>query len=143
MKSTRLSTITRFGMVAVLAATALLSVAHAQSIPTAQSTPTAPRLPDLSNLQAGNGGSLSTENGIREPLPIGWNYIHAANCEVFYSGGSPYFYVWDTGGGTYFYTTDTNFKQLISPACQTGNFLAFYVYDSSNHWNYVYSYNYK
>ena len=139
MKNTRLSPVTRFGMIAVLAVTALLTVAHAQSD---QSTPPAPQTNRAANLHVGNGAGLSTDEAIRAPWAVGWNYVHAAYCTTYYSGGYAYMFVYPKEGG-YFWTTAPAFQQLIEPACQTGNWLAFYVYDTSNDWSQVWTYTYK
>ena len=100
--------------------------------------------------KAGNGagfradgvGASTDSSGITPSFSIGWNYIHPAYCELYYSGGYPYLFVYASEGG-YFYTTDQAFQTVISPACQTGNWLAFYVYNSSNNWSNVWTYTYK
>jgi len=124
----------RFGMIAILAVTALLTVAQAQSLP---ATPPATQ---LENLHPGNGAALSTD-GIRPPWSIGWNLVHVTNCTLYYSSGYAYEIVYVSGG--YFWTTDDRFQQLLAPSCQTGNWIAFWVYDSSNDWSQVYTYTYK
>jgi hypothetical protein len=135
MKNTQnMARLTRFGMIALLAVTALLTVAHAQSLP---ATPSATQ---LENLHAGNGAGLSSD-GFRQPWSIGWNYVHPQYCTVYYSGGYAYEVIYVSGG--YFWTTDDRFQQLIAPACQTGNWLAFYVYDGNNDWSQVWTYTYK
>jgi hypothetical protein len=105
--------------------------------------------PSTKHLQAGNAAgfsteslSLSTESDVAPALSTGWNYVHPQNCLVFNSGGYAYLYVY-TKEGPYFYTTNSAFQAVIEPACQTGNWLAFYVYDSSNNWSEVYTYTYK
>jgi hypothetical protein len=105
-----------------------------------------PEAPAVSTKQdkPGNGAGFSVDslgmstNAIAPAFSSGWNSIHADHCEVYDS----YLYVYDANGN-YFYTTDDKFKHVIYPACQTGNYLNFYVYDSSNHWNRVYTYTYK
>jgi hypothetical protein len=135
MKNTRRSPITRFGMIAVLAVTALLTVAHAQSLPPAPQT-------RIDNLHAGNGAGLSSDQGIRQDWSVGWNYVHPQNCTLYYSGGYAYLIVYPKEGG-YFWTTASAFQALIDPACQTGNWLAFYVYDDSGDWSQVWTYTFK
>jgi hypothetical protein len=137
MKNTGPSRITRFGMIAVLVVTALLTAAHAQSLPPA------PQTAKLDNLHTGNGAGLSADDGIRPPSSsVGWYYVHPKNCKLFYSGGYPYLYVY-TVEGYYFYTTSSAFQAVIDPACQTGNWLAFYVYDGNYDWSEIYTYTYK
>lgn len=127
--------LTRFGMIALLAVTALVTVAHAQS------RPATPPATQLENLHPGNGAALSTD-GIRPPLSIGWNYVHPQYCAVYYSGGYAYEIVYALEGG-YFWTTAAAFQQVMAPACQTGNWLAFYVFDSDNDWSVVSTYEFK
>jgi len=97
--------------------------------------------------KAGNGAGfradgVSTTEDTTAAFHVGWNYIHPEFCEMYYSGNSPYLIIYAKEGG-YFYTTDHVFHTLISPACQTGNWLAFYVYNTNNNWSNVWTYTYK
>jgi hypothetical protein len=130
---------TRFGMIAVLAVTALLTVAHAQS---AQRTPPAPQTNRFDNLHPGNGADLVRDEGIRAPWSVGWNYVHAQYCTMYDIGGYTYLVVYPLEGGS-FWTTSSKYQALIAPACQTGNWIAFYVYDNFNDWSQVWTYTYK
>jgi hypothetical protein len=97
-------------------------------------------------LKPGNRAELSADGmstaGITPAWSYGWNYIHPQYCEEYYSGGYHYLYVYPKEGGS-FSTTDTSYQALIYPACQTGNYLGFYVYDSYNDWSRVRAYSYK
>jgi len=120
---------------------------------TQQKLPPAAPTPSTMHLQPGNGAGLSMEKSSADSAtattdftgntywPNGWNYIHPQNCEAYYSGGYYYYLIFAQGGG-YFYTTDLAFQTLLSPACQTGNWLAFYVTDHYS-WSNVWTYNYK
>jgi len=132
MKNTiRLITISLFG---------LALMATAQTTKQRPADPPAPSTKQVPKAAAGReitADVLSAEAAIQPQLSLGWNTIHPTRCEV-YSG---YLYVYYSGG--YFYTSNSVFQGLIYPACQTGNYLKFYVYDSSGHWNDVYAYPYK
>lgn len=127
----------------------MLLSAMASLMASAQATQNHPPQPQTAKpevARAGNGAGtrtdgISVDASVSPDLATGWNYIHATNCELFYSGGYPYLYVY--GNGYYFWTTSSAFQTLIEPACQTGNWLAFYVYNSSGAWSEVYTYTYK
>lgn len=120
---------------------------------TKQKLPPAPPTPGTMHLQPGNGAGFSMEKASADSANAttdftgstywadGWNFIHPQYCQTYYSGGYPYLIVYAQGGG-YFYTTDLPFQTLISPACQTGNWLAFYVTDNYSFSN-VFTYTYK
>jgi len=134
MKNTiRLITTSLFGL-------ALMATAQT----TNQKLPAEAPAPSTKHVQPGNRAGVGADSlsADAQALSIGWNYIHPKNCELYYSGGYPYLYVYATDG-RYFYTTNTVFQALINPACQTGNWLAFYVYNYSSNWNDVYTYTYK
>jgi hypothetical protein len=139
MKTTiRLITTSLFG---------LAMMAMAQT--TNQKLPAEAPAPNTKQVQPGNRAGfnadsldITSEAAVAPALSTGWNYIHPKNCALYYSSGYPYLYVYATDG-RYFYTTNTVFQALINPACQTGNWLAFYVYNSSGSWSEVYTYTYK
>ena len=121
----------RLAIAAVLCVLGLLTVANAQSAPPPQ---TMPRAINLEALHPGNRTELGTTNAtgttegtIRPSFAIGWNYIHPQNCTTYYYGGYYFFVVYALEGG-YVYTTDTNWQHTLAPACQTGNWVAFYMY---------------
>jgi hypothetical protein len=129
-----------------------LGMAEAQDIQSAP--PTSPLLitPELHN-QLTKDGTVSTGAGRSssdEVVPeasravAGWNFIHATNCTLYWDGGSTYwFYIYPQEGG-YWFTNLVPFQNVIAPACQTGNWIAIYVYNLSGVlWNQVYTYNYK
>ncbi len=114
-----------------------------------QKLPPEPRAPRSDNVQTGNGAELSadssgmsTDAATVQALSVGWHYIHPQDCALWYSSGYPYLYVYAKEGG-YFFTTNTVFQAVINPACQSGNWLAFYVYSTSGAWSEVYTYTYK
>jgi hypothetical protein len=128
----------RLTMVVVLAVAGLVTAANAQKTPQA---PEAAK-PEITN--PGNGSSASLANGGINPQnwPEGWNYVHATNCKMYNSGGSTFLVLYPQEGG-YFYTVYAPFQSLISAACQTNHWLAFYVYDNNGDWDYLYTYDYS
>jgi len=107
-----------------------------------QNLPQAPHTFKLESLRPGNGAVLSTDDGIQLPLTVGWNYVHPQNCAAYYSGGYTYLYVYSKEG-PYFWTTNFQIQSLLDPACQTGNWVAFYVTNTNGTWSEAYTYTYK
>jgi len=134
----------------VTAGLSLMAASMAMAATDNQKLPAQAPDPSTIEVKSGNGGGVSAAAGsnlsatstLSSAWSVGWNYVHLSNCYLFYSGGYPYLYMYPKEGG-YFYTTNTVFQQLIAPACQTGNWIAFYVYDSSNDWSAVWTYDYK
>lgn len=127
----------RLTMIVALAAVAFVSVAGAQS------KPQAPQSARQLIARPGNGarGNL-TGDGPSPQWSIGWNYVHAANCDMYTDSGYTFLVLYPAEGG-YFWTVYSDYQNVIEPACQTGNWIAFHVYDYSNDWDQVWTYNYK
>jgi hypothetical protein len=120
-------------MISVLAVVGLATTAVAQQKPQApENRP--------SNLRPGNGWNRGDSPS--QPSYIGWNYFHVTNCDIYLSGGYTWLVVYPQEGG-YFWTVYPTFQNLLQPACQTGNLIALYVYDSNNDWNQIYTYSYR
>jgi hypothetical protein len=126
----------RLTMIVVLATVGLVTAAGAQNKP--QAPPSARPL----ITRPGNGASANFTGDGPSQLSIGWNVVHATNCLQFESSGFAYLVVYPKEGG-YFYTTDPVFQGLLEPACQTGNLIAFYVYDSNNDWDELFTFSYQ
>lgn len=128
------------------------SIADAQYIPTEPRTAPIPITPELHNeLTKGgavsNGGGMSsaaalTNEAVVANAVVGWNYVHAAYCVTYWDGATAWLYVYPQEGGLW-YTANLSFQSLIAPACQTGNWLAFFAYDINGNWNQVQTYTYK
>lgn len=57
--------------------------------------------------------------------------------------GNIWLYVYPVEGGV-FATADPNFQNAIAPACQTGNWIAFFVTDATTGaWSQVFTYTFK
>jgi len=121
---------------------------------TTQKKPSDPPAPSTKQLQPGNGAGFSMEKASADSANAGtnaattesywnngWHTIHPAYCSMYSYGNDRYLIVEAQGGG-YFYTTDHYYQTLIEPACQTGNYLQFYVYNNYN-FSEVYAYPYK
>ena len=133
------NTFNRWTMIAALAVAGLATAADAQN---------KPKIPETNPqvmVHPGNGASPSggIVNGSPSPQwSIGWNFVHPTNCTMYDYGGYTYLVVYPKEGG-YFYTVYSDYQNVIEPACQTGNYLGFYVYDSYSDWDQVYTYNYQ
>jgi hypothetical protein len=57
---------------------------------------------------------------------LGWNYVHATSCQFYWDGANAWLYIFPSEGG-YFYTAFTPWMNMLAPACQTGNWVGFYV----------------
>ena len=121
-----------------------LPMAEAQHTPMAASAKAAQLTPELhhARTQGGtlvNGGSTSETQA---NVATGWYYVHATNCQAYWDGTTTYFYIFPQEGG-YWFTTNLVFQNTIQPACQTANWIAINVYNTSGSWNSVFTYPYK
>jgi hypothetical protein len=89
-----------------------LSIAAAQSSSTAVGTFTK--------------GSASNTDAITSAAVIGWNYFHPVACTTW--AGT---FAMITNDNTVWYTTDMYAIATLTPACQTGNVVAFHVVSGS------------
>ena len=137
-------------VVTMIALLGCLGMAAAQDSQSQSPTPPVVMTPELHNklTQDGTisegGGVSSTEartSGTR--LVSGWNFVHAANCVSYWDGSSYWLYIYPQEGG-YFFTGNSPHQYTIAPACQTGYWLAFHVYNVTNGaWDQVQTYTYK
>jgi len=139
-RSTNILAVMVLSMMASLMATAQTNL---------QNLPPEPPAPRSDNFQVGNGAELSadssgmsTDAATVQALSVGWHHIHPKNCGLYYSSGHPYLYIYGKEGVNFF-TTNTVDQAVINPACQSGNWLAFYVYSTSGAWSEVYTFTYK
>jgi hypothetical protein len=133
------NTFNRFTVIAALAMVGFVATANAQS------KPQAPENENQQIARPGNGASMAgsmSNGGLRPQWVTGWNYVHAAYCNMYDSGGYTFLVVYPQEGG-YFYTIYARYQNVIEPACQTGNWIAFHVMDYSNDWDQVWTYTYK
>src|SRR5271167_295454 len=132
--------VTKSALIAVLVILGLLTVAAAQNTP---APPTTPQTIKLDTLHPGSrAGLTAADKGIRPDFFVGWNYVHPQNCASYYYAGIFYTFVYPLEGG-YLETSDANFQRTFVAACQTGNWVAFYVYDLFGDYNEVYTYTFK
>lgn len=146
----------------VLSTTAFLVGSFGTSLAQVSSpiTETAPALPAAISAAAhdalthggkiGNGSKMvsaaSTDRvaaaAIAPAFTLGWNVVHASHCLTYYSGVYTWLYIYPSEGGI-FYTNNLSLQAALHPQCSLGNYVAFYVVDSSGYWNQIYSYDYK
>lgn len=131
---------TRLTMIALLAIFTSFTIAQAQVSSKVVAPPTA----KVQNAHPGNGSgqSLLKNNKLSPQFAMGWNYVHAANCNLYTDSGYNFLVIYPKEGG-YFYTTDPTYQNLLSPACQSGNVIAVYFYDDSGDWNSLFTYTYQ
>src|SRR5271157_3395157 len=114
---------TSLAMIPVLAVLVAVTAGGAQD--RLRTPPTA-----TSHIRAGNVSSATS---------TGWIWFHVTNCTLYDSGvGVIELVVYPQEGGS-FYTTVPVFQAILEPACQTGNLIALYVYDTSGDWNQIYT----
>jgi len=133
------NTFNRWTMIAVFAVLGLVTAAGAQNKPQVPGSAT------HAITRPGNGASSSGGIANNSPSPewvIGWNYVHATNCTMYNYIGNTYLLLYPQEGG-YFYTAYPDYQNVIEPACQTGNWLAFHIIDSANDWDQVYTFDYQ
>jgi hypothetical protein len=129
---------------AMLVVVAVTIAAQAQNAPTKPKNPPAtPSGVALELLHPGNGAVVGKlQAGIHQEFVTGWNFIHPENCNSFYYNGYFYVVVGALEGGV-IWTTDPNAQIALAPACQTGNWLGFYVFDQNDDWSQLYTYTYR
>jgi hypothetical protein len=92
-----------------------------------------------------NDGKISAGANVSSTAPppvIGWNYVHATVCQGYWDGTTYWLYVYPPEGG-FWATSNLTFQITIAPACQTGYWLAFHIYDLLGSWDRVQTYTYK
>jgi hypothetical protein len=121
--------IKRVGL-ALIASLSLIGTPYAQ---TPQSAPS-----------GGGGSSRSTANAdaVATAVTVGWNYVHATNCLQLWDGTYNWLYVYPAEGGVRS-TASPAAQTVLAPACQTGNWVAFYVYNTNGNWSYILTFPYK
>jgi hypothetical protein len=68
-----------------------------------------------------------------DPIVFGWNFRHVSSCAAF-AGGFLLF----ASDGTTWSTSDLFAIATLTPACQTGNLVAFHVINGIGTWDGVY-----
>ena len=92
--------------------------------------------------ETGSGAQLSGADATAAAV-LGWNFTHAAFCLTYFDGLTTWFYVVAQDGGVWF-TPNIGFAAAITPACQTGNLIAFNVFNlNGSLWNQVVAYPFK
>ncbi len=76
------------------------------------------------------------------PVAVGWNYVHASNCDSYWDGSTSWLYIYPVEGGVW-WTNITGTQITIAPQCSLGNWIAFHVTNSSGAWDQVFTYNYR
>ncbi len=135
----------RFTLLVSFALASLLTVAGAQI--QSKAAPPAPKENPIitapANMMGGKMVKGDSQGSITpDSWTIGWNYFHIQNCTTYYWNGT-YYLVMYFQEGPYAYTADTNFEPAIYPACQSGNWIAFYAYDYNGDWEQVWTYTFQ
>ncbi len=89
-------------------------------------------------------GGGSAPSGGTAPVAVGWYYARGVNCYFWTDSSGASLWVFDPVYG-YYYTYSSPYMNMIAPACQTGNWMAFYIDNVgfAGHWSYVYTYTFK
>jgi len=93
---------------------------------TAAQTPSDAPLGTVVKNAAGNDTAVTA-------VVTGWNYVHAVACTTF--GGT---FVLIAQDNSQWFTTDLTTIATLTPACQTGHFVAFFVINTSGTFNQVF-----
>jgi hypothetical protein len=94
--------------------------------------------------EVANGAHLGTD-AITAATVSGWNFVHPAYCWATFDAATEttWFYVITVEGG-YWFTNNFFFQNMLAPACQTGNRIAFYIFDPILvQWSQVITYPFK
>ena len=98
--------------------------------------------PAAAGASAANASTPITTNSGAEAITAGWHYVHATNCLVTYDGVYSWLSVYPAEGGSVS-TAFAPYQAVLAPACQSGNWIAFYVYNDSGNWNSLLTFNFK
>jgi hypothetical protein len=69
-------------------------------------------------------------------LATGWNYVRVSSC-YGYSDTQNYWLFLLGQDGSQWYTSDPGAHLMLVAACQTGNLVAFFVYNANGNWNQI------
>jgi hypothetical protein len=135
--------IKRLSVIATLVIAGLIGSAIAQAPSSVgKAKPQVPQMERPTFSHPGNGAvAAANKDGISPQLSIGWNYVHASNCNIYNYAGYTYVVLYPEEGG-YFWTTGSVAQNAILAACQTGNWIAFDVYDGYGDWDQIYTFSY-
>ena len=124
----------------------LSAIVGSASVP-AQSAPVnPPKSPITAEMHAAgtrngtirNGGKTASASAV-----VGWNYMHATNCNTYFDGVTNWVYVYPVEGGFWF-TSDPYFMSALQAQCVLGNWIALWVFNPvGGLFNQVFSYDYK
>jgi hypothetical protein len=134
---------------AVLAAIVLFGFTGFANAQTSQAVvaPPAASATGVTNLgtAASNAWSASTKPGeVSLAVVTGWHFMHATNCLITFDGTFNTLYVYPSEGG-FVTTAGFQYQALISPSCQTGNWIGIYVDNVgfSGHWSNLMTFGFK
>jgi len=86
-----------------------------------------------------SSGQANASGAVSEDVFVGWNYKHVAACTTFSTTFA--LIAWEDSSA--WYTNLATTIAALAPACQSGNLVAFHVYDQSGNWDQVYVFPYK
>jgi hypothetical protein len=92
--------------------------------------------------QDGRIGGIIWEGGTTRDINVGWNFVYPTNCLTEFNGSTTTFFVFTRNpDGLVLWTNNPVFQNMLSPACQSGNALGFFVSRSGNTftWNQIYT----
>jgi hypothetical protein len=72
-------------------------------------------------------GQANASGAFPEAVSVGWNYKHGSACTTF--SNTFVFYAWEDGSS--FITNNITTIATLTSACQSGNLVAFHVFDLS------------
>jgi hypothetical protein len=119
----------------------LLSL-HAVGVAQGQTNAATQANPSAGGAVNGSVTSTSRETNVTAPATLGWNYGHPIVCEPVDDGTTNWLFVYMKEGG-YIWTNFKPFMDALMPACQSGNWVGFYVVNTSGSWSHVLVYSYK
>jgi len=83
------------------------------------------------------------ETGVTVAAGLGWNYVHATTCYISVDGSTTWLSVYPQEGGIWF-TSNPVFQSALTPACQSGNWIGFNVFNLNGLlWNALITFTYK
>jgi hypothetical protein len=115
-----------------------IDLARAQGVPTGSGAQEG----SASNHQQAKSGGGKSQAAPSASVALGWNFVHATNCNMVFDGFAHTLIVYPQEGGTWS-TTDTDFQNILEPQCSQGNWIAFFVFDQFGDWNQIFTYSFR
>ena len=89
------------------------------------------------------GSGISAGDAATNALPVGWNVVLSQNCQIYNPTSSTVEYRVYATNGAFFWSTNWQYQNVMEVSCQTGKWMAFYVFDGpTGAWSSIYTWTF-